>query len=122
MAGGGATMKMKVYVSFDAYFADQPPKNRAVIQALRTFVKRVAPHLQESVKWGNGCWLHGQAPVAYVYSAPDHVQFGFFAGSGLTDPRGLLVGNGKFVRHIKVRKPADIDERAYGALLRQAAR
>jgi hypothetical protein len=115
-------MKMKAYASFDAYFADQQPRNRAVIQALRTFVKRVAPHLRESVKWGNGCWLNGTAPVAYVYSAPDHVQFGFFAGSGLKDPRSLLVGNGKFVRYIKVRKPADIDERACGALLRQAAR
>jgi hypothetical protein len=115
-------MKMKTYASFDDYYTDQRPRNRTVIQALRTFVKRVAPQLQESVKWGNGCWVNGKAPVAYVYSAPDHVQFGFFAGSGLKDPRGLLIGDGKFVRHIKVRKRADIDERAFGSLLRQAAR
>jgi len=62
---------MKKYPSFDEYLADQSPKNRSIIRALRRFVKRVAPGLQESVKWGNGCWLHGRAPVAYVYAA-DH--------------------------------------------------
>ena len=61
-------------------------------------------------------------PVSYVYSAPDYVQFGFIRGSSLKDPRGLLEGNGQYVRHIKVRKTSDIDEDAFAALLRQAAR
>jgi hypothetical protein len=73
------------------------------------------------VKWGNGCWVKGAEPVSYVYSATDHVQFGFFRGAALEDPKRLLEGNGKFVRHIKLRKSADIDERAFSALLRQAA-
>jgi len=50
------------------------------------------------------------------------VQFGFFRGSMIEDPKKLLEGQGKFVRHIKVRAASDIDERAYGALLKQAAR
>jgi hypothetical protein len=114
-------MKMKAYASFDQYLAGQAPRNQDVIRALRKFVKRVAPQLQESVKWGNGCWVEGKIPVAYVYSAPDHVQFGFFGGSALKDPSGLLKGEGKFVRHIKVRKRSDIDEKEFGTLLRQAA-
>jgi hypothetical protein len=113
-------MKMKAYGSFDEYLADQAPRNQSVIRTLRTFVKRVAPQLQESVKWGNGCWVHGKVPVAYVYSAPDHVQFGFFAGAALKDPKGLLNGDGKFVRHVKVRRRSDIDERALSAFLRDA--
>jgi hypothetical protein len=114
-------MKMKTYASFDQYLAGQAPRNQGVIRDLRKFVKRVAPQLQESVKWGNGCWVQGKVPVAYVYSAPDHVQFGFFRGSALRDPGGLLKGEGKFVRHVKVRKRSDIDESAFGTLLRQAA-
>ena len=55
-------------------------------------------------------------------SAPTYVQFGFFRGSMIEDPKKLLEGQGKFVRHIKVRAASDIDERAYGALLKQAAR
>ena len=115
-------MKMKKYGSFDEYSADQSPKNRSIIRALRTFVKRVAPGLQESVKWGNGCWLMGNVPVAYVYSVPDYVQFGFFRGSGLKDPRRILEGKGQYVRHIKVRKASDINEDVFMLLLRQAAR
>jgi Domain of unknown function (DU1801). len=49
------------------------------------------------------------------------VQFGFFHGSSLKDSKGLLEGKGRYVRHTKVRAPADIDQRAFVALLRQAA-
>jgi hypothetical protein len=115
-------MKMKLYADFDAYLEGQSDRNRPVIRALRKFVKRIAPHLQESVKWGNGCWLKEKAFVSYVYSAPDHVQFGFVRGSSLKDPQKLLQGEAQYVRHIKVRKTADIDERAFAALLRQAAK
>ena len=113
--------KMKAYATFDLYLADQPPKSQRIIRALRRFVARVSPHLQESVKWGNGCWLYGKVPVAYVYSAPDYVQFGFIRGSSLEDPRGLLEGEGQYVRHIKVRAVSEIDEAAFAAILRQAA-
>jgi hypothetical protein len=112
---------MKTYGSFDEYLEDQTPRNQAIIRGLRRLVKRVEPGLSETVKWGNGCWVGGDGPVAYVYSAPDYVQFGFFRGSSLKDPGGLLEGNGKYVRHTKVRAPSGIDERSFAALLRQAA-
>lgn len=115
-------MKIKKYASFGDYLDDQPPKNRSIIRALRRFVKRVEPRLEESVKWGNGCWVKGKVFVAYVYSAPDHVQFGFVRGSALKDPKGLLEGNGQYVRHVNVRKLSDIDEVVFKAFLRQAAR
>lgn len=112
--------KMKVYASFDDYLADQSPGNQVIIRALRRFVKRAEPGLSEAVKWGNGCWLGRNGPVAYVYSDTGYVQFGFFRGSSLRDPKGLLEGKGRYVRHTKVREPSDIDERAFASLLRQA--
>ena len=114
--------KMKSYASFDLYLADKPPENRTVIRALRKFVKGAAPGLVESVKWSNGCWLKDGSPIAYVYADKGFTQFGFLRGASLRDPRGLLEGNGAFVRHVKVRRAADIDERALGALLAQAVR
>ncbi len=112
--------KMKAYASFDAYLEDQNPKNQAIIRALRRFVKQAEPELSEAVKWGNGCWIGGSGPVAYVYSAPDYVQFGFLYGTSLKDPEGLLEGNRQYVRHIKVFDLSEIDETAFAALLRQA--
>ena len=113
--------KMKAYASFDDYLKDQSPANQAIIRALRRFVRRAEPGLREAVKWGNGCWVGTKDPVAYVYSATGYVQFGFFRGSSLRDPKGLLEGNGAYVRHVKVRAPSRIDQPALAALLRQAA-
>ena len=115
-----AMKKMKAYASFDEYLEAQSPGNQEIIRALRRFVKRVSPKLSEAVKWGNGCWIGANGPVAYVYSAPDYVQFGFIRGSSLADPKGLLHGDGQYVRHIKVFTLADIDEPAFRALLLQA--
>jgi len=115
-------MKMKTYATFDEYLKDQHPKNQVIIRALRRFVKRAEPGLSEAVKWGNGCWLGNKGPVAYVYSAKDYVQFGFFHGACLKDPKGLLEGNGQYVRHTKVHAPSEIDEQAFAALLKQAVR
>jgi hypothetical protein len=114
--------KMKAHATFDLYLADQSPRNQRIIRALRKFVERVEPGLEEAVKWGNGCWVTGKVPVAYVYSAPEYVQFGFFRGSALSDPLGLLEGEGQYVRHVKLRSVADIEAAAFAALLRQAAR
>lgn len=111
---------MKSYPSFDAYLKDQPRANQAVIRAVRALVKRAAPDLVEAVKYGNGCWLQGRYPIAYVYAAPDYTQFGFMAGSKLADPKRLLAGSGQYVRHVKLRTIRDIVERDIVALLDQA--
>ena len=132
---------MKAYPSFAAYLAAQKPAQRRIIQALRRFVKRTAPRLTETVKWGNGCWVvsdapaaerarkpgdacwaKGARPVCYVYADKGFVQFGFFRGSRLKDPKKLLHGSGQYVRHIKAFKPSDIHPRTFGPLLRQAAK
>ena len=115
-------MKMKAYESFDAYLKDQSSKNQTIIRALRKFVKRVEPDLVEAVKWGNGCWLGDKRPVAYVYSDDGFVQFGFFNGAALKDPKGMLEGKGKYVRHHKVRRASGFDEKSLASLLKQAAK
>ena len=115
-----AMKKMKSYESFDAYLKDQSSKNQAIIRALRKFVKRVEPDLVEAVKWGNGCWLGDNGPVAYVYSDEGFVQFGFFHGAALKDPKGILEGKGKYVRHPKMHRASGFDEKALGSLLKQA--
>ena len=115
-------MKMKAYPSFDACQADQTRPIQAVLRALRRFVRKTVPALEETVKWGNGCWVKGKKPVAFAYCAPDHVQFGFFIGSALKDPKKLLQGSSRYVRHLKLRKPADLDARAFAALLKEAAK
>jgi len=113
---------MQSHASFELYLAAQSPRNRALIRAVRAFVARAQPGLVEGVKWGNGCWLLDGGPIAYVYADKDHVQFGFLRGSALTDPDRRLLGNGQYVRHVKLRTEADLDEKASAAWLGEAVR
>ncbi len=115
-------MRMKSYANFDLWQADRSAAHQRLAKSLRRFVKVTAPSLEESVKWGNGVWLRNERPVLYLYADKDHLQFGFFAGAKLTDPKGLLIGKGQYVRHIKIRSPKDIDRPRLGRWIRQAVR
>ncbi len=111
--------KMKVYASFGEWKRDQSAQNQKLITALSGIVKKTAPLFTPTVKWGQGCWTSGDAPKVYIHTEQDHVQFGFFAGSKLDDPEGLLVGSGKHVRHVKVFTTKGIPRAALVALLTQ---
>jgi hypothetical protein len=82
-------------------------------------VKKTAPTFATTVKWGQGCFVDGTMPKIYIHVEDDHVQFGFYQGSSLTDANNVLSGNGKYVRHIKVRTVKDIDVNVFGAFIAQ---
>jgi hypothetical protein len=62
------------------------------------------------------------APFGYVGAFSAHVNVGFFLGSALDDPAGLLVGTGKRMRHVKIRWGETIDEVALRGLVVAAHR
>ena len=45
----------------------------------------------------------GDAPFGYVNVFTSHVNVGFFHGASLPDPARLLRGDGKHMRHVKLR-------------------
>lgn len=57
------------------------------------------------------------AAFAYVGVYNAHVNVGFFRGADLHDPRGLLEGTGKRMRHVRIRPGADLDSMALAALI-----
>ncbi len=60
------------------------------------------------------------APFGYVNAFRSHVNVGFFHGASLPDPRHLLEGNGKYMRHVKLRPGQVLDEPALEALVTAA--
>jgi len=110
---------MKAYGTFAEWKRDQSAQNTRLINALARLIKATAPELSPTVKWGQGCWTLEDAPKVYIHAERDHVQFGFYAGSKLEDPAGLLVGNGKHVRHVKVYTAKDIPREALVGFLKQ---
>jgi hypothetical protein len=108
--------------TFAQWANHQLPSQKKMIQALRRLVREVAPTLSESVKWTNGVWLGEEYPVAFLHAKDDHLQFGFFGGSSLKDPKRLLQGSGKHVKHIKIYQLSEIQETAFARLIRQATK
>lgn len=86
-----------------------------IYEALPETVEVVWPR-QRTAGYGTGpkkmteqfCWL---APYT------KHVVFGFYYGTELPDPEGLLEGTGNPMRHVKVRTPADLDNPALRRLV-----
>jgi len=54
---------------------------------------------------------------AYVNAFKAHVNVGFFRGTELADPNGLLEGTGKFMRHVKLRPEGEVDTTALMKLI-----
>jgi len=50
----------------------------------------------------------------------DHVNLLFPRGVDLKDPRGLLEGSGKAMRHVKMLSAGDVERRGVRALIKQA--
>jgi hypothetical protein len=74
--------------------------------------------------------IHDGAPTAcvddagfgYVDAFTSHVNVGFFRGSALEDPAGLLQGTGKFMRHVKLGPGRQVDAAALEQLVEAACR
>ena len=62
------------------------------------------------------------APFAYVNVFKAHVNVGFYLGSFLRDPAGLLEGSGKRMRHVKLRSGSEPDPTEMSALIDRAYR
>ena len=69
--------------------------------------------------------MHDGCPVAcvedaafgYVNIFKAHVNVGFYNGAALQDPAGLLEGNGKRMRHVKMKPGSKVDSSALGTLI-----
>ena len=62
----------------------------------------------------------GDAPFGYVNVFTAHVNVGFFQGAALRDPARLLQGNGKCMRHVKLRPETAVNAEALRKLIESA--
>jgi hypothetical protein len=62
----------------------------------------------------------GDVPFGYVNVFTSHVNVGFFQGAALPDPARLLQGNGKFMRHVKLKPEMPTNHAALSSLIQTA--
>ena len=106
--------------AIDAWFKERIGELGDV--ALRWFevMRKCGDEVRELVHDGCPVACLGDVPFAYVNVFTSHVNVGFFQGASLRDPARLLNGNGRFMRHVKLRPGTSINETALSALIEDA--
>ena len=83
-------------------------------------IRRCGDEVREILHDGCPVACFGDAPFAYVNVFSSHVNVGFFQGARLPDPAGLLQGEGRFMRHVKLTVGMTADAAALGRLIEMA--
>jgi hypothetical protein len=99
-----------------------PGELRAIARAWFARARQCGADVLEMMHDGYPVACVDDAPFAYVNSFTHHVNVGFYLGTGLEDPAGLLEGNGKRMRHVKVTPGRETDAEALGNLISAAYR
>jgi hypothetical protein len=94
---------------------------------LQTFVREIAPGLNETISFNSICYYKPDSPyrtiggnVCMIGHKDGCLHLGFIHGAALPDPDGLLTGTGKAKRYIEIRSRRDIRRRAFRKLIRAA--
>ena len=105
--------------SVDSYIAGLGGWKAEVASRARRLVLEAAPDAVESIKWAQPVY-ETNGPFCYMKAFKNSVNFGFWRGVELEDPKGLLQGTGEKMRHVKLTGVDDVDEAALAGFVRQA--
>jgi hypothetical protein len=105
----------------DGFFGKQPPDMREILFALRGLIDVAAPSASASLKWGMPFYELGGKTLCALGGHKAHVNLILSGPPGtFTDPKGLLVGDGKTGRHLKLTRLADLPTTDVKRWLREA--
>ena len=92
----------------------------AIVHRWFEVMRHCGDDVRELLHDGHPTACVGEAAFAYVNAFTAHVNVGFFRGAELADPRHLLVGTGKFMRHVKLKPETQVDEQGLRNLIKSA--
>jgi len=101
----------------DAWLLDQAPALATIARRWFAVMRECGDDVRELLHDGHPTACVGDAAFGYVNAFTAHVNAGFFRGTELADPRGLLEGTGRFMRHVKLRPDRPIDATALRQLI-----
>ncbi|HEX8844840.1 MAG TPA: DUF1801 domain-containing protein [Pyrinomonadaceae bacterium] len=109
---------------FDDFISSYQKEVQAIARQVRDLIFQVAPGVSEHVypamkviRYG----LEGNKMAGLVFflmPLKDRVNLGFNHGTSLPDPKGLLEGTGKNLRHVKLKNVESVRAPALRALLK----
>ncbi len=105
----------------DAMVAKLKSPQKEIVRKLRELALDADANLKEQIKWRNITYTR-KGNVCWIILYRDHTDFGFFKGTSLSDPHGVLEGTGKGLRHVKIRALADIRQAVLRPMILEALR
>lgn len=107
----------------DDYIHSFSPDLQALIRKLSEIAKKSMPEAHEMIYHGALGYSVTQSPfdrICYIAPQKTYVNLGFFFGAHLLDPQHLLIGEGKRMRHVKIRSIEDACNPALEQLIKEA--
>lgn len=102
------------------WFVAENEMMRHIAQRWFELLRACGPDVAELLHDGQPTACVGDAAFAYVGAFTHHLNIGFFQGATLPDPAGLLIGTGKYMRHIKLFPDKPVNAPAIEALINAA--
>jgi hypothetical protein len=106
----------------EAWFAAPDKEMRRIAQPWFERMRGCGDDVRELLHDRHPVACVGDAAFAYVDAFSAHVNVGFFFGTELDDPAGLVEGAGKRMRHVKVRWGEPVNDAALNDLIAAAYR
>jgi hypothetical protein len=103
----------------DGYIDSVGGERGEIVAALREVILETAPHAREIIKWAQPVYDAG-GPFAYIKAFGKSVDLGFWRGSEIRDPTGLLIGEGDRMRRVKLVRIDDVRRDVVADWVRQA--
>ncbi len=106
--------------AIDAWMKEHRGELGTIAQEWFKVMRQCGDEVRELLHDGCPVACLGDVPFGYVNVFTSHVNLGFFQGAALPDPAGLLQGNGKFMRHVKLRPGTVTDTASLRRLIERA--
>jgi hypothetical protein len=103
--------------AIDVWLDERAPELGAIARKWFAQMRACGDDVRELMHDGCPVACVGDVPFGYVNVFTAHVNVGFFMGAQLEDCAGLLEGNGRRMRHVKVKPGVDFDCAALSALI-----
>ncbi len=106
--------------AIDAWMKEHAGELGAIAHEWFEVMRKCGDEVRELLHDGCPVACLGDAPFGYVNVFTSHVNVGFFHGASLSDPTRLLQGNGRFMRHVKLRPGTPTNAAALYRLIEDA--
>lgn len=93
------------------YINNAPKEQKEIMELISSLIHKNVENVTEELKWSRPVFKSTK-DFAYLQANKNHVNLGFYKDlEKLNDPKGVLEGTGKTMRHIKLKNISDIDSK-----------